>query len=91
MVMELLTITGVAAEYMRSQLDPDTISPLLWFEVGDPDPRVELLPATPVIVTLGTNISDPKLPGLEWRDRWNFHSPARRGFTGIPPSRQDYQ
>jgi hypothetical protein len=91
MVMEQLTITGVAAEYLRSQLDSDTIGPLPWFEVGDPDPRVEVLPATPVIVMLGTNISDPKQPGLEWRERWNFHSPDRRGFSGISPSRQAYE
>ena len=84
-------MTGVAAEYLRSQLDTDMTGPLPWFEVGDPDPRVQVLPATPVLVLLGTTIRDTELPRLEWHDRWNRYHPARRWFSGIPPSGQEYE
>jgi hypothetical protein len=91
LVMEQLVIMGTIAEAQRSQLDPEAIAPLPWFDLqvleppDHPGEQVEL-----ARVLLGATVRSPERPGLEWRYTWNKSIPASYGFFSLPPYWQEW-
>jgi hypothetical protein len=91
LVMEQLLVMGTIAEAQHTQLDPEAIAPLPWFDLQVLEPpshagdKVEM-----ARVLLGATVRDPECPGLEWRYTWNTSIPASHGFFSLPPYWQEW-